>query len=70
MNETLKNKVDTKLRKFNSKQLSILNHVVGDMIVYNQYREGGKCVKLMQDLLGNINQTRSYKFREGKHEQQ
>jgi hypothetical protein len=50
-----KNKIDTKLKKFNSNQLSILNHVVGDMIVYHQHREGGKCVKLMQDLLGNIN---------------
>ena len=55
MNKTLKNKVDTKLRKFNSNQLSILNHVVGDMIIHNQHRDGGKCVKLMQDLLGNIN---------------
>ncbi len=50
-----KNKIDTKLKKFNSNQLSILNHVVGDMIVYHQHRKGGKCVKLMQDLLGNIN---------------
>ena len=68
MNKTLKNKVDTKLRKFNCNHLSILNHVVGDMIVHHQHREGCKCVKLMQDLLGNINQIKSYKFREGKHE--
>ena len=55
MNKTLKNKVDTKLKKFNFKQLNILNHVVGDMIIHNQHRDSGKCVKLMQDLLGNIN---------------
>ena len=67
MNKTLRNKIDTKIIKFNAEQLSILNRVVGDRIVHNQHRDGGKCVKLMQDLLGDINQIRDYKFREGEY---
>ena len=47
--------MDKRLKDFNFNQLRILTHVVGDMIIYHQHREGGKCVKLMQDLLYNIN---------------
>ena len=47
--------MDKKFKDFNSNQLRILNHIVGDIIIYHQYRKDGKCVKLMQDLLGNIN---------------
>lgn len=60
--------MDKRLKDFNFNQLRILTHVVSDIIVYNQHREGGKCVKLMQDLLDNINETKSYKFKEGKHD--
>ena len=45
--------MDKRLKDFNFNQLRILTHVVGD--ISHQHREGGKCVKLMQDLLGNIN---------------
>ena len=47
--------MDKRLKDFNFNQLRILTHVVGDIIISHQHKEGGKCVKLMQDLLGNIN---------------
>lgn len=53
--------MNARLKKFTSSQLSTLNLIVGDMIVKHQFKEGGKCIKLMQDLLDNINETNKIK---------
>lgn len=56
-----------KLKTFNSKQLGTLNLIVGDMIVKHQFREGGKCIKLMQDLLDNVIKIKFSKITTGEY---